>query len=129
MSLEIDFENKEGYVLAPVTGTFSKESALAMFEKLLIYCTVTKTMKILVDCRGMGAEMPIEELFAFSQKSEGLQADYGKKGMINEMRTAYLFDPEYHDLSHINKGVYNPEKDDFILTLDHEEAVKWLASH
>ena len=128
LSLEIDFENKEGYVHAPVTGTFTKESALAMFEKLLIYCTVTNTMKILVDCRGMGADINIEELFAFSQKSDGLQSDYGEKGMIHEMRTAYVFDPEKHDLNHINKGVFNPEKTDFILTLDHEEAVNWLAS-
>lgn len=126
MGLEIDFENKEGYVHATVSGTFTKESALPLFEKLLIYSTVTKTSKILIDCRKMASEMPIEELFAFSQKSGEIADDY--QGMIKDMRTAYVFDPEHHDLDYINQGVFDKEKDDFILTLDHEEAVKWLAS-
>jgi len=126
MGLDIAFKDMDGYFHVKVSGTFTKDSALATFEKVLIYSTVKKVSKILIDCREMSGEMDISELFAFSQKSEDLQVDYGDSGMITNMRTAYLFDPSVHDLGVINQGVYNKEKDDFILTVDHEEAVNWL---
>ena len=72
--------------------------------------------------------MPVNEILAFSQRSENLQSDYGESGMVVNMRTAYLFDPEHHDLDQLNQGVYDPTKEDFILTLDHDEAVKFLRS-
>ena len=127
MSLEIDFENMEGYVHATVSGTFTKESALPLFEKLLIYATVTRTFRALIDCRKIEGDMPISELYAFSQRSNDLRDDYDGKGMINDLRNAYLFNPEYHDMEHIHQGVSNPEKNDFLFTYDHDEAVNWLS--
>ena len=128
MSLEIDFESKEGYVHATVKGAFKKEDAIATFEKLLIYCTVTKTMKILLDSRGMEGELLVKDLLAFSQRSDGIQEDYGDSGMINEIRLAYLFDPSKYDINQISQGVFNPEKDDFMFTYEIKEAVDWLNS-
>lgn len=128
MGLDIAFHDMDGYFHARVSGKFTKESALATFEKVLIYSYVTKVTKILIDCRAMDGDMDVTELFAFSMKSDNLQSDYGDNGMVTNMRTAYLFDPRVHDLSMINKGVHNKEKDDFILTVDPEEAVNWLTS-
>ncbi|MGA1820318.1 MAG: hypothetical protein ACMUHU_04835 [Thermoplasmatota archaeon] len=128
MSLEIAFRDRDGYFLAEVSGTFTWESALAMYEKILIYSTVKKESRILIDCRGIAGEMPVNEILAFSQRSADLQSDYMETGMVVNMRTAYLFDPEHHDLAQLSLGVYDPSKEDLILTLDYDKAVNWLNS-
>lgn len=126
MSLEIDFKEKEGYFHATVTGPFSNEGALPLFEKLLLYAAVTRLSKVLVDCRGMEADMYMAEILAFSTKTTEIMSDYSNAGRIKEMRSAYLFHEDLHDPDQIGQNVNPDSNDDFIITTNYNDAIKFL---
>jgi hypothetical protein len=128
VSLEVDFENKDGFVHVLVSGIFTKESALTVFEKMLVYCTVTQNSKILIDCRRIEGDIPTEEILGFSQQSDVVKDDYDDMGQIGMMKLAYLFDPSHHNIDQIKDGVNDPNRNDFIISTDHGEAVDWLNS-
>ena len=126
LSLEIDFQENDDYVIADISGTFTKMSALLVFEKLMVYSSATHHNKILLDCRGTGGEVMTSDVYAFSKKTKEIQEQYNLEGRIHEMKNAYLFDEEKWDLDQFEEAVFDKEKDDFIISKDLDEALDWL---
>lgn len=128
MSIEIDFQEKEGYFQATVTGKFTKDGALPLFEKLLLYSAVTKQSKVLIDCRGIEADMSMTELLAYSLKTAEIVDDYSSSGRIKDLRSAYLFHEDMHDPDQILENIDPNSSEDFIITTNFDEAMKWIQS-
>lgn len=126
MSLDVDFQDKEDYVIADINGTFSTMNALMLFEKLVTFSSETKHDNILLDCRGVDGEVKSSDIYAFSKKAADIMKEYNLEGRITEMRKAYVFDEEKYDLDHTDGEIFDKEKDDFFITKDLNEALEWL---
>lgn len=126
MEMDIDIQEKDGYVEVTVTGTYSRANALNLFEKLLIYSTVTRTTKLLIDCRKIKGENIIADIHAMSKKATELQDEYDEKGRTDHIKKAYLFDEKRFDVSELKDVVYDKNRPYYIITLDYEEAQEFL---
>jgi hypothetical protein len=126
MSLDVNFQDKEDYVIADINGTFSQMNALILFQKLVEFSSETEHDNLLLDCRGVDGEVMSSDIFAFSKKAGDIMKEYNLEGRIVEMKKAYVFDEEKYDLDQAGEDLFEGEDIDFFITKDFENALKWL---
>ena len=127
MSLDVDFEDKEGYALANIKGTATKSDLLGAFEKVFLYSSMKKASKMLVDLRGIENNMPIEEIAHISERFNNIQSDY--EGLMeNQVIFAFLINKEGYNPALINDSLYSDREENAYVSVNYEEAEKWLLS-
>lgn len=127
MSAEVDFQDKEGYTYVEIKGSSDKGDLLSVFEKILIYSTVQKANKMLVDCRGIETVLPLEDIGKISDRFNNIQTDYEGLADIN-ITFAFLINEDLHDLTQINSMIDTDVEQPSFLSGNYEEAEKWLLS-
>lgn len=127
MTIEVDFHDKDGYVLVDMKGTSEQSELLAAFEKILLYSSMKKASKMLVDCRGIEGNLPMQDISSISDKFSNIHTDY--EGMMNNHVTfAFLIRSDHYDPNKINEALYDEDQDHSYVGSDFEEAEKWLLS-
>ena len=110
MEMDIDIKDMEGYVFVDVSGTFTIDNALTLFEKMLIYITVTRASRILIDIRKLEGEF-LQQLFELSKKATELQDDYTGSSGLSSARKVYLFDGTKYDPNFLEEFVYSKNRE------------------
>jgi hypothetical protein len=125
LTLEVDFQDEEGYVFVEVKGDSDMGGMLEAFEKIIVYSTVNQAKKMLVDCRGIESQLPLAEIASISEKFNNIQGDY--EGLMGfDVTFAFLIDEKVHDLTQINQTLYEGKEQPTYLGSDIVEAEKWL---
>jgi hypothetical protein len=127
MAAEVDFQDKEGYVYVDIRGSSDKSDLLSVFEKIMIYSTVKKATKMLIDFRELETVFPFEDILVISDKFTNIQGDYEGISQIN-INFAFLINEELHDSSFLNETLSSEEEQPMYLGGKYEEAEKWLLS-
>jgi len=125
LTLEVDFEDKEGYVFVAIKGDSDMGGMLEAFEKIIVYSTVNKATKMLVDCRGIESKLPMAQIASISEKFDNIHTDYEGLMKIN-VTFAFLIDQKQHDPNAINKELYDEREEHSYVGGDMKAAEKWL---
>ena len=125
MTIQVDFHDKDGYVLVNMKGESNKSDLLAAFEKILLYSSMKRASKMLVDCREIEGNMPMQDIATVSDRFTDIQNDY--QGMMNNpVVFAFLINDDLYDTTQINDALYDDSEDHSYIGSNFEDAERWL---
>ena len=125
MTLEVDFVEREAYLLAIVTGTFSLPAANRIALRILDECLVRKAAKVLVDSRQLeGVKSSVDD-FQVGKFLSLAYESYVCKG-LRHVRFAYLGTESFAYPKGGGEAAAASRDLEAKVTTDAEEAIRWL---
>lgn len=125
MVVEVKFRDKDGYILANLSGVSTISDIVSAFMRIFSYSSKKKTSKMIVDCRGIENSMPIEDIARVSDKFNNIQEDYEETSQ-NKLTFAFLLNDELYDPEELNDQLHQEKGFETYVGSDLKAAEHWI---
>lgn len=125
MVVEVEFSDRDGYILASLNGMSTISDIVSAFTRIFSYSSKKKIPKMVIDCRGIENSMPVEDIARVSAKFNNIQEEYDEINQ-NKMTFAFLVNDIHHDPELLNEQLDQGMGSDTYIGFNLEDAEKWI---
>ena len=127
MAIDYAFEQREGYLVAKVIGTFDTQEGIQTFPRILDACLEHHVFRVLIDLRQMSVRLPFAtmDVYEYGAAASQMVVDYASKGLA-QFRMAFFGTPAQMDTGHFGETVFRNRGVNVKGTADEAEAVAFL---
>jgi hypothetical protein len=126
MNMDLKITVKDEFIVAVVTGNYTRTEAVARIDRILDACVEHKKTRLLVDVRPVEGRMSVAETLYYAEEFSKRYTDLVNSGKLSHVKVAYVGNYPLLDKGKLGETVVVNRGIDGKVTNNIDEAIAWL---